>query len=68
MGMLKIIELHAFDDETLVQKFDMKDNVIKKGLRLPCAKVKWLHFATKVKRRMSSGRERINSIPTVCLL
>lgn len=30
MGMLKIIELHAFDDETLVQKFDMKDNVIKK--------------------------------------
>ena len=34
MGMLKIIELHAFDDETLVQKFDMKDNVIKKGSSL----------------------------------
>ena len=34
MGMIKIIELHAFDDETLVQKFDMKDNVIKKGSSL----------------------------------
>lgn len=34
MGMLKIIELHAFEDDTLVQKFDMKDNVIKKGSSL----------------------------------
>ncbi len=34
MGMLKIIELSAFDDETLAQKFDTQDNVIKKGSSL----------------------------------
>ncbi len=72
MGMLKIIELHAFDDETLVQKFDMKDNVIKKGSSLTVRESQAAVFCDKGKTAdvFGAGTYRLNtdSLPIVSKL
>lgn len=72
MGMLKIIELHAFDDETLVQKFDMKDNVIKKGSSLTVRESQVAVFCDKGKTAdvFGAGTYKLNtdSLPIVSKL
>ena len=72
MRMLKIIELHAFDDETLVQKFDMKDNVIKKGSSLTVRESQAAVFCDKGKTAdvFGAGTYRLNtdSLPIVSKL
>ena len=70
--MLKIIELHAFDDETLAQKFDMKDNVIKKGSSLTVRESQVAVFCDKGKTAdvFGAGTYRLNtdSLPIVSKL
>ena len=72
MGMLKIIELHAFDDETLVQKFDMKDNVIKKGSSLTVRESQVAVFCDKGKTAdvFGAGTYKLNtdSLPVISKL
>ncbi len=72
MRMLKIIELHAFDDETLVQKFDMKDNVIKKGSSLTVRESQVAVFCDKGKTAdvFGAGTYKLNtdSLPVISKL
>ncbi len=72
MGMLKIIELHAFEDDTLVQKFDMKDNVIKKGSSLTVRESQAAVFCDKGKTAdvFRAGTYKLNtdSLPVISKL
>lgn len=69
MGILKIIELPAFDNETLVRKFDRKDNVIKKGSSLTVRESQVAVFCDKGKTAdvFEAGTYKLNtdSLPVV---